>query len=124
VAKATVRNGTGVNTLCYSSGAPILDTTWTGTIDTAHHAGATIALIYGFQRGLTGPVLTSGELLMDVTSPPLFSAGAPVVADLAVINIYIVPNLSFIGLGGTTQAVIVGGGYIELCNAVDVLVGF
>ncbi|MAB80321.1 MAG: hypothetical protein CMJ89_13285 [Planctomycetes bacterium] len=124
VAQAVVRNGTGVNVESYSATPPILDTTWTGTINTAHHPGATLVLIYGFQRGLTGPVLSIGELLMDVASPPLFNAGAPVVSDLATVNIFIVPNLAFIGLGGTTQAVILGGGSIELCNAVDVLVGF
>jgi len=124
VAQATIRNGTGVNALCYSATPPVLDTTWSGTVDTSHHPGASIALVYGFQRSTSGLVLSIGELLMDVGSPPLFSAGAPVLNDLAFVNVFIVPNLSFIGLGGTTQAVIVGGGYLELCNAVDVLVGF
>ena len=113
VAQAAVRNGTGVNTECYSATPPVLDTTWSGTVDTAHHPGATLGLIYGFQRSTSGLVLSIGELLMDVNSPPLFSAGAPVVNDLAQVNVFIVPNLAFIGLGGTTQAVIVGGGLLK-----------
>lgn len=123
-ALATVRNGSGVNTNCYSSTSlPLIGGTWTVEVDHSGHPGATLTYILGYAGCATGPVIGAGELLINLTSPKLF-VSLKVSSGTSDTHSFAIPNdPSFSGAQATTQAVIFGGSP-ELCNAIDVTVGF
>lgn len=123
-ASATVRNGTGSNPLVFAADLPVLGTSWTATVDTTGHPGANSTLLLGYAAPVAGIMTAYGELLVDRTALFLFqSLAAPAPATGIALHTTSVPaNPALIGLRASVQAVILGGG-IQLCNAVDLVLG-
>lgn len=123
LATAVVRNGTGVNSLCYSSVPPALGKLWTATVDASGHPGAIGVLLGGYALPSTGPRLPAGQLLVDLTSHRYFQLTKPVVAGQAQFSSQMPVIVGLVGRILSTQPVIFGGGF-EICNAVDMRVGW
>jgi len=122
LATVAVRNGSGANALCLANRTlPTLGTSWETEVDTTGHPGALGSSVAALAAPSSGTFLSAGELLVDVTSTLLASSTvATTGTDLHAIAI---PNdVALVGLSGSAQAVIVGGG-AELCNALDVHLG-
>lgn len=124
VALATVRNGAGTNPVCFRADAPVLGSFWTATVDTTGHPGAHSTLLLGYATRLSGTPTAYGELLVDTSSAFLFqSLAAPDSSTGIALHTTTVPtNPALIGLEASVQAVIFGGS-IQLCNAVDLVLG-
>jgi hypothetical protein len=121
-ASATVRNGSGANAPCFSADPPVLGTTWTGTVDATAHAGASSTRIYFHALPSAGTFVPAGEILVDLASPRY--ALSTVAGGGVVVHSSPVPNdMALVGLPAALQALILGGG-LELCNAMDVVVGY
>jgi len=122
-ATSTTRNGTGVNALCYSAiTPPTLGTTWTTRVDHSGHPGATATVIIGRPFPSTGPILSYGEVL--IAGPKFFQSTK---ASAGTEDLHSLPlpfDTSFSGLSASVQPVILGGAGAELCNAIDILLGF
>jgi hypothetical protein len=120
-AQAQVRNGGGTNRACFaSSGLPVLGTSWTSQVETAVHPGASLTFLVVKPLPLAGVFVSGGELL--VAGPRLVLHGAPAGGGLALHSLAIPDDPALIGFPAATQAVILGGG-IELCNAIDLVLG-
>ena len=124
-ATATARNGTGLNVTCFTNQTlPVLGTSWDTTVSHGHHPGATATIIYFYAQPSTGPVVSFGELLVKLSSPrfgkdTVVSSGT---SDLHQVPIPFLPR--FAGIKVYTQALILGGAGLELCNAIDLEVGY
>jgi len=124
LALSGVRNGSGINPLCYSGDAPVLGTTWNGTIDASGFPGANVSVILSHKGPGSGIILpASGELLVDVTTPQLFVLAQISGGGLDVISNTVPNNLNFLGFTCSTQGLILGGGTFGFCNAVDLVLG-
>ncbi len=121
---AAVRNGSGVNALCYASQSkPILGNVWKGTIDASQHPGANFTGLVGYALPSSGTFFQGSEILVDLSSSKLFSR---TIASSGGIDEFADPvpcDVSLNGAIGYTQAFITGGG-VELCNALDVTLGY
>jgi hypothetical protein len=122
-ASVAVRNGTGVNPLCYSSVLdPVLGTTWVGSVDaTAHGFPVSLVLVVGTLQPITPLALPFGELLVNPTPIVIDSSAAPVSG----LSIHPVPIPADYALGGLTiytQAVVLGAS-IGLGNGLDLALG-
>lgn len=123
-AEALVRNGTGVNPLCFSPATlPSLGTTWTGSVDTTGVGFPVATTVVAVFQGASGPVATAfGELLVDATSPLLLTS---VVAPVGGQALHLAPVPADPALGGarvTAQAAVLGTS-TSLCNAIDLVLG-
>ena len=119
---ASARNGSGLNPSCYSAIGPALGGTWQGTIDGG--TGANLVVVLANKNPGSGLVLIGGELLIDLTSPSIFTlwAFANAAGSGTVSNP--VPNdLSILEFSVSSQGVVIGGGAYQFCNAVDLVVG-
>ena len=123
-ASAVVRNGTGVNSVCYTNVTPpVLGGTWTSQVNHAAHPGATFTVILVHVGSATGPVVSAGELLINLGSPKLFQS---LVLSSGTVDIHThqVPSMPCLaGAFSASQAAIIGGGGPELCNAIDLTLG-
>ncbi len=118
------RNGTGLNSMCYSAGPPVIGQDWSGAIDSSSHVAPGFALILCYSDPATGPTLSSGELLIDLASAPIFTLVVPSNGTLDILS-QVVPNsLSLVGTSVSSQGMVYGSSMLELCNAVDMTVGF
>ena len=122
-----VRNGSGVNDLCYASTSlPLVGGTWTAEVDASAHAGASLTFLVAHLRPIpphSTHMTPWGEILILLSSPRI--VGVTAVPDGSGIARYTLPIPSDIALDGfalATQAGIFGS--IELCNAVDLVLGF
>ncbi len=123
-ASATTRNGTGINTLCLTSlTLPVLGTTWQAKVDHSGHPGATFTFLRIHAAPATGPVIAAGELLINLGSPFYVQNGVISPATCHVHSILVPADPALAGLQGSCQALILGGGP-ELCNALDLVLGF
>ena len=122
LAVSSARNGSGVNRNCYSATAPVLGATWSGTI-TAAGPTANIVAILGYEAASTGPILAGGELLVSVGSPQIFLLIAFSNTTSDVLSQSVPNDLALLEFSLSTQAVILGGGTLEFCNAVDLILG-
>ena len=122
-ATALQRNGGGTNRVCLESQSqPILGSTWTVTIDASGAGGTTVGL-FGFSAPSSGTFLFGEELLVDLSSQRVFSAiQALTGAGIEELTFTLPCDLSLGGVQVSTQAAVFGGG-VELCNAVDVVLG-
>jgi len=123
LATATVRNGAGVNVLCYSSVPPALGKPWSATVSVAHHPGATGVLLGGYALPASGPTFGVGQLLMNVGSHKYFSLNKPASGGQAQFSTNMPALPALVGRTIATQAVIYGGS-LELTNAVDMKTGW
>lgn len=123
-ARATVRNGSGVNPWCFASSLPVLGSQWTATVDTTGHTGASSTSVFGYAWPSSGTPTPYGELLIDGSSARVFWRSVmPGANGIASYGYNVPPNLALVGLTSSVQAVILGGGP-ELCNAIDLVLGF
>lgn len=126
-AGVTVRNGLGINPLCFSAlNAPTIGEIWTTQVDTGGHPSAGLTLVLGYDQPLAGISIPFGELL--VANEPFggFLAFSSVVASGGGVAIHSMQAPSDPSLGGLeffSQAVILGGAGPELCNALDIVLG-
>lgn len=125
-ALAVVRGGSGLNDDCYaSSELPILGTTWHATVDASQHPGGGLTYVYGSSAAFS-QVTPFGELLVRLSAQGgvrLFTLAAPSGGGVAQHALAIPVNVSLVGLTAYTQGLILGGG-LELCNAIDLTLGY
>ena len=123
-ASATVRNGSGVNDLCYASTSlPLLGDTWTAEVDASAHSGASLTFLLVYLDPRAPLPTPRGEILIDLASPRIVGVTAvPDPAGVARFSLPIPNDLALEGFALATQAGIFGS--IELCNAVDLVLGF
>ncbi len=123
-ATAAVRNGSGVNAVCYASQSqPILGNVWKATIDASQHPGANFTGVVGYSLPSSGTFFGGSEILVDLSSSKLFSR---TIASSGGIDEFEAPvpcDVSLNGAIGYTQAFITGNG-VELCNALDLTLGY
>jgi hypothetical protein len=126
-ASSSVRNGLGINVVCYTAlSEPRIGTTWTTEVSHAHHPGATRTTVIGKTRAWNGPVLATlthlaGQLLVGGTLVFVDAVNAAGSADVHAIALPL--DLSLVGMTVATQAVIAGGAGRELTNAIDLSIG-
>lgn len=121
-ARAFSRNGIGVNAPCLSSANdPVLGTTWNARIDgTAQPfaAQAILAIRDGASPGVLRPY---GEVLL--AGNALFSFSKPHVDGPIAFDLPIPGDAALAGVQVHSQGILFGGG-IQLCNALDLTLGF
>lgn len=121
-ATATFRNGSGTNASCFAAAAPVLGAPWQATVDARLHPGATLTVVLGRAAAHPGLATPFGELLVDASSPLVLRsvvAGAGLVVHPGSVPL----DLALLGRSAALQGLILGGG-TELCNAVDVVLGY
>ena len=128
-ATVTLRNGTGVNPVCYSSEAlPVIGSTWRASVDaTAHGFAGLLTFVAAFEED-SGPVARRiGEVLVDLHSRPLGVSVRVPVAGTAVHDWTIPADPGLRGHALATQALVLGvdGWRLRagLCNALDLRLG-
>ena len=123
VATAIVRNGTGINPLCYTSlTRPAIGTDWASAV--AHATTDPVTVMFVGLVATNGPINPGiGELLVDISGPVssniVISTGTTDTHTLAV-----PASLDLVGLAFPTQALTVDAGLaVHLCNAIDITLG-
>ena len=91
-------------------------------MDHSGHPGATFTVILGRSAPSAGVLLPIGEFLLAGTNFFTNTVGSAGTFDTHTIMLPLIP--AFAGLPTFTQAAIVGGAGPELCNAIDVIIGF
>ncbi|MFT5462985.1 MAG: PKD repeat protein [Planctomycetota bacterium] len=128
LASAIVRNGNGTNPLCYQPvSLPILGGTFTTTIDASGHPGAGLTVVLGYDLPFVGAPTPFGELLIGVEAlGGVFAYGTVVDSGggVATHSSAAPTDVSFIGISLATQGIILGGAGPELCNAIDLVMGW
>jgi glucose/arabinose dehydrogenase len=120
-----VRNGGGTNVACLGAVTlPILGNKWVIEINPSTHANATAVGLVGFAAPTSGVFLTGGEALVDVTSRKIFQIITAAGTETVQITAPLPCDASLAGATGYTQAFILGGAGFELCNAVDLTLGY
>jgi hypothetical protein len=122
-ASAISRNA-GSNPASYSSNAPILGSTFTGTVDLAS-TGHAVAVLFGFDTPVT-IVLPAGQVLLcqDQGGNGELLGTPASVGPIATFDIAVPSDTSLCGLSLSTQAVHIGFGVpFALSNARDLVVG-
>ena len=123
-ASATVRNGSGVNPVNFTSTSlPVLGSPWTSEIDTAGHSSFAIGWIFGFDAPLSGVYLPFGELLVDVTKAKLIDDPVLTSGGVSSHSLPIPLDLNLAGFTAHTQSFILSGNR-RLGNAIDLVLGF
>jgi glucose/arabinose dehydrogenase len=123
-ASAPVRNGSNTNRLCYANlSKPILGNLWRASIDATGHPGATFIGILGHAAPSSGTFYGSSEILIDLASPRLFRAILASSGGLTSFSSPVPCSASLNGAVAFTQAFVLGGG-VELCNALDLTLGY
>ncbi len=79
--------------------------------------------ILGYEAASTGPILADGELLVSVGSPQIFLLIAFSNTTSDVLSQTVPNDTALLEFSLSTQAVILGGGALEFCNAVDLILG-
>ena len=112
-----------MNPTCLTSGSgPAIGTTWTTNV--AHAPTASLTATVWYAAAATGPVIPSlGELLVDVNSLSLLSLVVASTGTSDVHAIGVPVELGLIGFAFATQALTFDNGVLQLCNAIDVVVG-
>ncbi len=123
-ANTVLRIGSGVNTTCFTQlTPPVIGTSWVTRVNHVGHPGAVFTAILLYSQGTTGPIIGAGELLVNLGSQKLLQSLVVSSGTIDVHSIPIPPDATLAGAFAATQAAILGGG-LELCNALDVTVGF
>jgi PKD repeat protein len=120
-AKATFRNGQGINPAFYGSSPPVVGGTWGIEIDSSVLPGARQVLIVARTRALGGPRLLGGEALIGGAS--LFTLAFPCSGGQEHFEVAIPGSAALVGRTLATQAVLTGHG-TRLGNAFDLVLGY
>ena len=116
--------GSGANTPCYSAQTKAIPgNLWRGQIDASGHPGAVSVGLVAFAAPSSGLFLAGGEALVDLGTARLFQVILPTAGGVTDIKAIVKCDPSLNGATAFTQAFILGGGW-ELCNALDIRVGF
>ena len=124
-ARALVRNGRGVNRLCLSSvSAPVLGGTWSSNVHSSGHPGASVCWFLTYDAPHAGRLVRFGEVLIDVfNGAMLLTVNTPASGGLDLFSFPVPNDPGLVGYEMFAQGLIFGGG-IELCNALDVVLGY
>ena len=121
-ARATVRNGSGANPSCLTSiSPPRLGASWSVRIDPTLVPFTQVSQLVVRDAPASGTLLSYGEAL--IGGIKLFSASQPAQAAGNVFSFPVPNDVNLVGVAAFSQAVLVGPG-IQLCNALDVVVGY
>jgi len=119
------RNGGGTNAACYTAlSQPILGNQWRAELDVSGHAGATLAGAVGYTGSISGVFVSGGEALVDLGSTKVFSIVLAVGGSTVELGGMLPCDIALDGLVAYTQGFILGGGSWELCNALDLTLGW
>ena len=125
-ASVTVRNGSGLNPLCFHSLTyPVIGSTWSGRVDSSVEPMANVAVVLGDDGFLNTPFHTSfgAEVIIELDS---LIVAAPVVLSGGFddFSIAIPNNLSLIGFNGAMQVFLMHNtDPIGACNALNIKLG-
>ncbi|HEX6882778.1 MAG TPA: PKD domain-containing protein [Planctomycetota bacterium] len=126
-ARATLRAGSRPNRTCFTSTSlPVLGTSWTSEVDATQHPRAGLTVVYGTSAPAQGLFLRGGELLIALPGMGgklYFSSAVPSGGGVAQHSVPIPALASLVGAHTYTQAFVLGG-QLELCNAIDLVLGF
>ena len=123
--RTLIQNGSGSNTVCLSSpSGPELGGSWEVEVDATGHAGATFTGFLIHVDSSSGTFLKGGELLIDRTSPFLFQLLAPSSGGVDAFSFAVVNDPSLAGLISYAQGFVLGGAGWELCNRLEVVLGY
>lgn len=124
-AAAVVRNGDGVNPVCYTSlVTPKIGSTWTGNVDTTMHGfAAGLAIVHAYLAPTPPILLSFGELLVLTTLPVVWSSTEVAIPGQTTHNLPVPPDPYLGGITLYSQAVVVGASNVGLCNALDLTLG-
>ncbi|MDF1800854.1 MAG: integrin alpha [Planctomycetota bacterium] len=122
-ALGSITNGSGINPMCFTSQPPVLGQPWVSTIDTSVDASALASSIAVYATSSSGIFLPSGELLVDLSSPLLFLASAPVLGPTTTYTAPIPALTALVGLQATAQGLVIGTNW-TLCNAYTMTFGY
>lgn len=125
-ASVTVRNGTGLNRMCFqSTSLPVLGTNWTTEVDGTGHPNAGLTLVVGSLKP-GSRIMPGGELLLRMPPPGqpfLYVLSAPSNGGVAHHSAFLPPSPALVGLVSSAQGFVLGG-QNEFCNALDLVLGF
>ncbi len=124
-AQLEVLEGRGLNRPCLTAARPPrLGTTWTADIEASAHPGATLVYLFATDCRLDpGRVGDYGELLVDPGGRPIFALWQPSSGPTDSFSIPIPNDPILMGLVAYAQATILGG-IPELCNGLELVIGF
>jgi len=114
-------NGSGLNPDVLAANPPVLGTQWSTQVDTSAFPAATSVVFALYAGQSSGTFVSWGELLVDLSSPKLFSVVAPVNAGLAFFNANLPNDPALAHSIVFEQAAMLGGG-VQLTNGVKLVV--
>ena len=125
VATVTPRNGSGVNPNIFSTvNLPVLGTTWSSQINGGSIGAAGLTFMVGYSAPLNGIITGYGELLVDTTSPWLFTSIAGGGGGISNHAVAIPNDPALLGFLAYTQGFLNNvGGSSQLTNALDLVLG-
>lgn len=124
-AQAMVRNGSDVNKACFESmGLPVLGNAWKAKVLHPAIPATLVTLVVGRGRPAMGPITEGGEILVDLGSPRLFGDTVLSTGTSDLHSIPIPDELSLSGIRVYTQAALFGDTGLQLCNAIDLELGY
>jgi PKD repeat protein len=128
MAQATLRNGSGVNRVAFQSKSPpVLGTNWTSEVDATPHPGAGLSVLFATSAPQQGLFLRGRELLVLLPAQgahKYFTRSVPSGGGVAQHSVALPNDLALLGLNASVQAFVLGGGSIEFCNAIDLVLGY
>ncbi|MFT5464651.1 MAG: hypothetical protein ACI8QS_003554 [Planctomycetota bacterium] len=115
---------TNFNPLCYETvSAPVLCGTWRARVDVSGHAGASLTALLTYPSVFVTPVPYLGfAIFVDISMTPLATSFVTPTGDDALHENEIPGDPSLAGLTVYSQAAVLGGG-LEICNAIDLVLG-
>ena len=126
LASATSRNGSGVNPdILTSTSLPILGTNWTSEVDAGSVGVGGFVFVFVYAGGLPGTPTAFGELLLDPSSPWLFTDLAIAVGGISQHAVAVPADPAFAGGLAFAQAYlnnVAPSG--QLTNAIDLVLGY
>ena len=121
----TFRNGTGVNPSCFSTiTEPRVGQSWQSQVVHSGHPGATLTMVVVYAGPSTGPIKGYGEILVDLGSGKIAQSLLSATGTSDTHSFAVPLDIDFVGLSGSAQGAIFGGAGPELCNALDLDLGW
>ncbi|MEW6071183.1 MAG: PKD domain-containing protein [Planctomycetota bacterium] len=124
-ASATIRNGSGVNPVVFTTiTLPVLGTTWQSQVNGGSIGASGLTFLVGYSAPTSGLIFAPGELLIDVSSPWLFTSISGGASGISYHNIGIPNDPDLLGFPAYTQVLLNNvGGSGRLTNALDLILG-
>ena len=125
-ASVTIRNGTGVNPVCFASLTyPVIGSTWTGRVDTSAAPNANFALVLGDNGFMDLPFMTTfgAEAIIELDSV-IIAVPIPASGGLDEFSVNIPNETNLIGFDGAMQAFFLSNTTpVGACNALQIKLG-